>query len=65
MTLKAALPRASVEPPTALDNRVEAEAYVASVCFTQGPPTLLGAELEWVVQHSGNPHHPLRAQHLA
>ncbi|MGH3855350.1 MAG: ergothioneine biosynthesis glutamate--cysteine ligase EgtA [Pseudonocardiaceae bacterium] len=65
MTLKAAPPRASVEPPTALDSRVEAEAYVASACFTHGPPTLLGAELEWVVQHRGNPRHPLLARHLA
>lgn len=67
MTLKAALPweSAVVVPPTALRTRVEAEAYVASVCFKHGPPTLLGAELEWVVQHSGNPHRPLRARHLA
>jgi glutamate--cysteine ligase len=39
--------------------------YVASVCFKHGPPRLLGAELEWVVQHSGNPHRPLQARHLA
>jgi glutamate--cysteine ligase len=39
--------------------------YVASVCFKHGPPKLLGAELEWVVQHSGNPHRPLQARHLA
>ncbi|MGH3720842.1 MAG: ergothioneine biosynthesis glutamate--cysteine ligase EgtA [Pseudonocardiaceae bacterium] len=65
--LKAALSWASsaVVPPTALRSRVEAEAYVASVCFKHGPPTLLGAELEWVVQHAGNPHRSLRARHLA
>ncbi|MGH3939233.1 MAG: ergothioneine biosynthesis glutamate--cysteine ligase EgtA [Pseudonocardiaceae bacterium] len=51
-------------PPTVLRNRDEAEVYVASVCFKHGPPRLLGAELEWVVQHSGNPHRPLRARHL-
>ncbi|MGH3854268.1 MAG: glutamate-cysteine ligase family protein [Pseudonocardiaceae bacterium] len=39
--------------------------YVRSVCFKHGPPTLLGVELEWVVQHSGNPHRPLQAPHLA
>jgi glutamate--cysteine ligase len=48
-----------------LRSREEAEVYVASVCFKHGPPKLLGAELEWVVQHSGNPHRPLQARHLA
>jgi glutamate--cysteine ligase len=52
-------------PPTVLRSRDEAEVYVASVCFKHGPPKLLGAELEWVVQHSGNPHRPLQAHHLA
>ncbi|HKR50777.1 MAG TPA: ergothioneine biosynthesis glutamate--cysteine ligase EgtA, partial [Pseudonocardiaceae bacterium] len=52
-------------PPSVLRNRTEAEFYVASVCFKHGPPKLLGAELEWVVQHSGNPHRPLQARHLA
>ena len=52
-------------PPTVIRNRAEAEIYVASVCFKHGPPKLLGAELEWVVQHSGNPHRPLEARHLA
>jgi glutamate--cysteine ligase len=52
-------------PPTVVRTREEAEVYVASVCFKHGPPTRLGAELEWVVQHSGNPHRPLQAQHLA
>jgi glutamate--cysteine ligase len=51
--------------PTRLRDRGEAEAYVASVCFKHGPPKLLGAELEWVVQHCGNPHRPLQARHLA
>ncbi|MBV9013392.1 MAG: ergothioneine biosynthesis glutamate--cysteine ligase EgtA [Pseudonocardiales bacterium] len=48
-----------------LRSRVEAEVYVASICFKHGPPKLLGAELEWVVQHSGNPHRLLQAPHLA
>ncbi|MGH3752728.1 MAG: ergothioneine biosynthesis glutamate--cysteine ligase EgtA [Pseudonocardiaceae bacterium] len=55
----------SPAPPTVLRSRAEAEFYVASVCFKHGPPKLLGAELEWVVQHSGNPHRPLEARHLA
>jgi glutamate--cysteine ligase len=55
---------APAAPPTVLRSREEAEVYVASVCFKHGPPRLLGAELEWVVQHSGNPHLPLHARHL-
>lgn len=55
----------ALAPPTVLRSRVEAEVYVASICFKHGPPKLLGAELEWVVQHSGNPHRPLQAPHLA
>jgi glutamate--cysteine ligase len=55
----------SSAPPTVLRDREEAEVYVASICFKHGPPKLLGAELEWVVQHSGNPHRPLQACHLA
>ena len=68
MTPEATLPWTSapaVAPPTVLRSRAEAEVYVASVCFKHGPPKLLGAELEWVVQHSGNPHRPLQARHLA
>jgi glutamate--cysteine ligase len=64
---EAVLPGASpaIAPPTLLRSREEAEVYVASVCFKHGPPKLLGAELEWVVQHSGNPHRRLQAPHLA
>jgi glutamate--cysteine ligase len=67
VTAEATRPWASAPaaPPTVLRCREEAEVYVASVCFKHGPPRLLGAELEWVVQHSGNPHLPLQAQHLA
>lgn len=50
---------------TILRSREEAEGYVASVCFKHGPPERLGVELEWVVQHSGNPHLPLQAPDLA
>ncbi|MGH4017657.1 MAG: ergothioneine biosynthesis glutamate--cysteine ligase EgtA, partial [Pseudonocardiaceae bacterium] len=59
------IPAPPVDCPAALRDRADAEAYVASVCFKHGPPTRLGAELEWVVQHSGNPHRPLSAHRLA
>lgn len=67
MTVPLSVSRAerTIGSPAALRNRTEAEAYVASVCFKHGPPTRLGAELEWVVQHSGNPHLPLQARQLA
>ncbi|OLF15132.1 ergothioneine biosynthesis glutamate--cysteine ligase EgtA [Actinophytocola xanthii] len=42
-----------------LGDRVEAEAYVASVCFKHGPPRLVGVELEWVVHHEDDPRRPL------
>ncbi|PPK66903.1 ergothioneine biosynthesis glutamate--cysteine ligase EgtA [Actinokineospora auranticolor] len=45
--------------------RVEAEAYVASVCFKHGPPRLLGVELEWVVHHRDDPRRRLDPDHLA
>lgn len=48
-----------------LRQRVEAEAYVASVCFKHGPPRLFGVELEWTVHHVNDPPRPLTAEHLA
>lgn len=33
-----------------LRDRVDAEAYVASVCFKHGPPRFTGVELEWLVR---------------
>jgi glutamate--cysteine ligase len=48
-----------------LRERVEAEAYVASVCFKHGPPELLGVELEWTVHHADDPRRPLDAAELA
>lgn len=48
-----------------LRDRVEAEAYVASVCFKHGPPKLHGVELEWTVHHENDPRRPLDASHLA
>jgi len=47
-----------------LSDRVEAEAYVASVCFKHGPPTLTGVELEWIVHHEDDPRRPLDAGRL-
>jgi glutamate--cysteine ligase len=42
-----------------LRDRIEAEAYVASVCFKHGPPALIGTELEWTVHHAADPRRPL------
>jgi glutamate--cysteine ligase len=47
-----------------LRDRVEAEAYVASVCFKHGPPKLHGVELEWIVHHADDPRRPLDADLL-
>jgi glutamate--cysteine ligase len=48
-----------------LRDRIEAEAYVASVCFKHGPPRLVGVELEWTVHHEDDPRRPLDARQLA
>jgi glutamate--cysteine ligase len=48
-----------------LSDRVEAEAYVASVCFKHGPPRLIGVELEWIVHHEDDPRRPLDASRLS
>lgn len=47
-----------------LRDRVEAEAYVASVCFKHGPPRLTGVELEWIVHHADDPRRPIDAGRL-
>ncbi|WP_184816410.1 ergothioneine biosynthesis glutamate--cysteine ligase EgtA [Actinophytocola algeriensis] len=47
-----------------LRDRVEAEAYVASVCFKHGPPKLHGVELEWIVHHEEDPRRPLDPRRL-
>lgn len=31
-----------------LSSRAAAEAYIGKICFKQGPPALIGAELEWL-----------------
>nr|WP_042191860.1 ergothioneine biosynthesis glutamate--cysteine ligase EgtA [Kibdelosporangium sp. MJ126-NF4]CEL20332.1 Glutamate--cysteine ligase EgtA [Kibdelosporangium sp. MJ126-NF4]CTQ97557.1 Glutamate--cysteine ligase EgtA [Kibdelosporangium sp. MJ126-NF4] len=48
-----------------LRERVEAEAYVASVCFKHGPPRLIGVELEWTVHHTDDPQRQLDAAVLS
>ncbi|MEV4319953.1 ergothioneine biosynthesis glutamate--cysteine ligase EgtA [Actinocrispum sp. NPDC049592] len=53
------------EPGHRLRDRVEAEAYVASVCFKHGPPRLVGVELEWTVHHVDDPSRPLTAEVLS
>ncbi len=37
-----------------LRGRTDAEAHVGVVCFKQGPPTLIGAELEWLLTRSND-----------
>lgn len=48
-----------------LRDRVEAEAYVASVCFKHGPPRLVGVELEWTVHYRDDPRRPIDPDDLA
>lgn len=37
-----------------LSSRAAAEAYIGGVCFKQGPPQLVGAELEWLTAVGGS-----------
>lgn len=50
--------------PSVLRDCADAEAYVASVCFKHGPPTLTGIELEWLL-HGPDPTRPLDRTALA
>ncbi|WP_245717540.1 ergothioneine biosynthesis glutamate--cysteine ligase EgtA [Nocardia jejuensis] len=45
--------RAESSPSSEFSSRAVAEAYVGKVCFKQGPPALIGAELEWLTAHGG------------
>ncbi len=45
--------------PAVLRTCQDAEAYVASVCFKHGPPTLMGVELEWLLHRPAAPHAPV------
>ncbi|WP_280366231.1 ergothioneine biosynthesis glutamate--cysteine ligase EgtA [Nocardia wallacei] len=40
--------RAPIGAGPGLSSRAAAEAYLGGVCFKQGPPALIGAELEWL-----------------
>ncbi|RMI35686.1 ergothioneine biosynthesis glutamate--cysteine ligase EgtA [Nocardia stercoris] len=40
--------RSRLEAGVEFSSRAAAEAYVGGVCFKQGPPALVGAELEWL-----------------
>jgi glutamate--cysteine ligase len=52
-------------PSGALRTVDEALEHVRAICFKTGPPRLLGAELEWIVQHVDDPRRPLAAPTLA
>lgn len=45
----------TVHAPATLHGRTEAEAHVGVTCFKLGPPALIGAELEWLLQHAAEP----------
>lgn len=51
--------------PTVLHDCADAEAYVASVCFKHGPPTLIGVELEWLLHDVARPGLPVVPASLA
>ncbi|MRH86807.1 ergothioneine biosynthesis glutamate--cysteine ligase EgtA [Nocardia sp. SYP-A9097] len=40
--------RVAQAPGSEFSSRAAAEAYIGKVCFKQGPPMLIGAELEWL-----------------
>jgi len=44
-----------------LRNQEEVEARIRAICFKTGPPTHVGAELEWTLHHAGAPSAPLDA----
>ncbi|MDX6237495.1 MAG: glutamate--cysteine ligase, partial [Kribbellaceae bacterium] len=50
---------------TIIGSRVEAEGFVAMVCFKHGPPRLHGVELEWTVHYADDPRRPLDATVLS
>ncbi len=51
--------------PSVLRDCADAEAYVASVCFKHGPPTLVGVELEWLLHDVARPGLPVTPASLA
>lgn len=44
----------STDTVEVLRGRTDAEAHVGVVCFKQGPPQLIGAELEWLLADAAN-----------
>ncbi|GAB2689816.1 ergothioneine biosynthesis glutamate--cysteine ligase EgtA [Nocardia thraciensis] len=46
--------RAPIGAGAGFSSRAVAEAYVGGVCFKQGPPALIGAELEWLTAQGGS-----------
>ncbi|MEV8531293.1 ergothioneine biosynthesis glutamate--cysteine ligase EgtA [Streptomyces sp. NPDC051211] len=52
-------------PPLPPLGESEAEDLVRGVCFKNGPPRLVGAELEWLVLDAEHPDRPLPAERLA
>jgi glutamate--cysteine ligase len=61
----AIVPRRPAADTTILHELSEAEGYIASICFKTGPPTLVGAELEWTVHDRDAPDAPLDQARLA
>ncbi|MEV4350808.1 glutamate-cysteine ligase family protein [Actinoplanes sp. NPDC049596] len=49
---------------TVLRTQDEVEAHIRAICFKTGPPTSIGAELEWTLHSSVAPSAPLRPQDL-
>ncbi|MCJ0904064.1 ergothioneine biosynthesis glutamate--cysteine ligase EgtA [Rhodococcus sp. ARC_M6] len=50
---------------TQVDSRPAAEAYIGGVCFKQGPPRLIGAEVEWLTNGVGGERPSLEALAVA
>ncbi|MGK5682663.1 ergothioneine biosynthesis glutamate--cysteine ligase EgtA [Actinoplanes sp. URMC 104] len=47
-----------------LRTQSEVEARIRAICFKTGPPSLIGAELEWTLHDQAAPSAPLRAETL-
>ncbi|HET6479120.1 MAG TPA: ergothioneine biosynthesis glutamate--cysteine ligase EgtA [Actinoplanes sp.] len=47
-----------------LRTQSEVEARIRAICFKTGPPTLIGAELEWTLHDSAAPEAPLAVETL-
>jgi glutamate--cysteine ligase len=47
-----------------LRDQEDVEARIRAICFKTGPPTYLGAELEWTLHHTAAPSAPLEAEAL-